>query len=211
MRKSLPLLLLIFSLPIVLNGSGITNSFFIQTSQEVFNKGFKDTESLIKKSFSQLNFNGFERKNITSPGYNSENQIKKLVNSNSAEKLQIIKHTDIIEISNNPVSERKTELQKNPNFQKSNSETEFILKTPAWLIAFLGICVVYAILISLRFYKIYYQEVSTQEQMEIISSNFEEYKKNTIEKERKLLRELIDNKNKIQELQQELKKEIKIK
>lgn len=195
MRKSLPLLLLIFSFPLLLNGIGITNSFFIQTSQEVYNQGFNVPDSII----------------IDKPKITTENQVNNLVKTDLSKKLKTIQQADTNEISKDTIIVIKSELQKDPEIQKSKAKPEFFIKIPLWLIVLLGFFVIYTIFISLKFFSIYFQEVSTQEQLEIIGHDFESYKKNTIEKERKLLRELIDTKNEIQELKKELKKELNIK
>jgi hypothetical protein len=70
---------------------------------------------------------------------------------------------------------------------------------PFWAYFFIFVFILYTIFISLRFFSIYFQEVSTLEQLEIVSNDFDVYKRNAIEKERKLLRDLIDAKNLIQE------------
>jgi hypothetical protein len=65
-------------------------------------------------------------------------------------------------------------------------------KIPYIFYAIFAFFVLYSILISLKFYSVYSQDVTTQEQLEIVSEDFENYKKNTIHRERKLKRELLD-------------------
>lgn len=67
-----------------------------------------------------------------------------------------------------------------------------------FLLVFFGVLILYSIYITLRFIKINSQEISTTEQISIISRDYENYKRNTIEKERKLVRDLIDLQNKLE-------------
>ena len=98
------------------------------------------------------------------------------------------------------IIERQNDQTKNFNF-----ETGFFLEVPVWLIIVICLSVIYTIFISLKFFSIYFQEVSTKEQLEVITGDFDSYKRNTIEKERKLMRDLIDAKNRINDLSQEIK------
>ncbi|MBS4040223.1 MAG: hypothetical protein KGZ81_06445 [Flavobacteriales bacterium] len=122
---------------------------------------------------------------------------QKLIELNS--KLSVLNDSiqKLLQIESNP--ELRFFDVKDPDIEE-NRWGIIARNLPFWAYILILVLILYTILISLRFFSIYFQEVSTLEQLEIVSNDFDSYKRNSIEKERKLLRDLIDAKNLIQEL-----------
>ncbi len=84
-----------------------------------------------------------------------------------------------------------------------------VFNLPIWLVISIVLFFVYTIFISLKFYTLFSKEISIQEQLEVVTTDFESYKKSTIVRERKLLRDLIDAKNKMEDFENQHKKILK--
>lgn len=74
------------------------------------------------------------------------------------------------------------------------------INLPNWSLVLFIFILLFLIYFTLRYYSLIIQDVSVHEQLESVTSDFESYKKSTIIKERKLMRDLIDVKNKMEEL-----------
>lgn len=103
--------------------------------------------------------------------------------------------------------EKEEKAVKRPDSQKQKFDlrTGFLLNVPLWVLALLCLFILYTLFISLKFFSIFFQSISAQERYDAVSKDFDSYKRNTIEKERKLMRDLIDAKNRINDLSQEVK------
>jgi len=121
-------------------------------------------------------------------------------------QLKAIQQSDSYETTNNYLRVKNRIDQDHIETKESDLAGGLLLKIPFWifgiLLAFLG----YTVFISIRFFSIYFQDVTTQEQLEIVTNDFFSYKRSTIEKERKLMRDLIDARTRIQELSEELQR-----
>jgi len=79
---------------------------------------------------------------------------------------------------------------------KTQDENSFFSAIPVYYYVIFLVFSVYSVFISLKFYSYYSQDITTQDQLKIVSDDFESYKKSTIDRERKLKRELLDLKEK---------------
>ena len=203
MKKGLLFLLMIFVFQSVSETIGFTKFQKNQGSEESSQK----TE-IVPKSFFGRPFNLpsealIEENNFLETASMVGNQFNDLESSVYLTEIQLNQQFDSSVTFQNQAQEQKVLGKQNDQIQNFDLETGFLIKVPLWLIGLLCLFVIYTIFISLKFFSIYFQEVSTQEQLEVITGDFDSYKRNTIEKERKLMRDLIDARNRINELSQD--------
>jgi hypothetical protein len=166
----------------------------------------KNTESIVVEA---IDFPNFEKDvSDSSASDESSNRFHSKVFDKNLHlvHLQANLQPDSYETSNNYLKEKNRIDQDHIETQESDLEVGLLSKIPFWvfgiLLAFLG----YTVFISIRFFSIYFQDVTIQEQLEIVTNDFFSYKRSTIEKERKLMRDLIDARTRIQELSEELQR-----
>jgi len=131
-----------------------------------------------------------------------KNDLSNLYNNLNAAETELMIQSDSIKNWKIYLEEANAKIKNN---KKLNLNSQSFFKFPIWLLVLIIILLAYSIFISLRFFSLYYQGISADERLDIITRDFISYKKNTIEKERKLMRDLIDAKNDIEELRKELK------
>lgn len=132
-----------------------------------------------------------------------ENEYSKTDSILNIKEMELTLKSDSVKSLRRVVEQTNTGIKNNAEF---DLDGQLLFRLPYWAIGFLAIFLGGLIYISLRFFSLHFQEVSMQEQLSVITNDFDLYKKNTIEKERKLVRDLIDSKNRIEELNGELRK-----
>lgn len=200
MKKWLPFALIIFGF----NQIGFAAFHENQTSLEINPDSKLDSVSISQKPLDLLDYEGFNKNSSNTSASSFEKQFS-LPETKYFAELKLNQESYPVSISNDVSEEVKASVKKNNRTEEFNLGNGFTIIVPFWVVGVFALFVIYTIFISLRFLSIYFQEVSTQEQLEVITGDFDSYKRNTIEKERKLMRDLIDAKNRIHDLSQEVR------
>jgi hypothetical protein len=202
MKKAFSLFIILFVFPFGLERSELAGFQMMPLSSKKIEKKIDLGDSIFQRATNSPNYLIVKEKDFKVFKSNLENDLSDLyINLNTAET-ELMIQSDSIKLWKVFLEEAKVKIKNSEKFS-FNSQSFFNL--PIWLLAMIILFLGYSIFISLRFFSLYYQGISANDQLDIITKDFISYKKNTIEKERKLMRDLIDAKNDIEELRKELK------
>ena len=198
MKRWLPFILILFGF----NQIGVAGSQENQTSIESNQKQGLVSDSIVKKLINPVEYEGIKKDAFDIFTSTYENEFSGPDTNDYLGQLQLKQESYSANIQKDLPKNDNVLITKNNRIEEFDFRNALTFKVPFWIIGISGLFVIYTIFITLRFLSIYFQDVSTKEQLEIISGDFDSYKRNTIEKERKLMRDLIDAKNRINDLSQ---------
>lgn len=177
------------------------------TSFETLGFGnIQNEENFIKNITNQVNSVDAIARKASTPGYLVIKEIDFLnFKTNLKSELYLLDsvYSDFysefrnLSLSTDSIINLNQEAEKSEvNIEGKKIENSFFSNMPFFYVGLFAAFVLYSIFISLKFYSFYSQDITTQDQLKVVAEDFESYKRNTIERERKLKRELLDLKDK---------------
>ena len=198
MKRWLPFVLILFGFDQI----GVAGSQGNQTSIEINQKQALVSDSISQKPINLVEYEGSKKDAFDIFTSTFENKFSGPDTKDYLSELQLKQVSYSANVQEDLPRNEKVVIKKDNRSEEFDFGNGLTFNVPFWVVGTFLLFVIYTIFISLRFLSIYFQDVSSKEQLEIISGDFDSYKRNTIEKERKLMRDLIDAKNRINDLSQ---------